>query len=151
MMSLSLRNVLVFGFTAVLCAMLPAEILYVAPNGNDRNPGTLEKPLQTPRAVGRLLQGRPEVTEVVFKEGIYSADMHLKSEASIQQLFSQMVILCRMHQMHRTAQLFILNQHVNTSTNTNQSFMRKLILHWKALTINRVVDAALLVQCPGGL
>ena len=79
-MRLSLRNVLVFGFTAVLCAMLPAEILYVAPNGNDRNPGTLEKPLQTPRAVGRLLQGRPEVTEVVFKEGIYSADMYLKAE-----------------------------------------------------------------------
>lgn len=70
-----------------LFVSLFAETIYFSPDGEDHFPGTKEEPLKRLSQLKRILQERPEITEVVFAAGHYSGAASVKpSENKSKQL-----------------------------------------------------------------
>jgi Right handed beta helix region len=55
-----------------------ADMVYVAPNGNDANPGTAAKPLSTIQQAAKSVAGKATPQTIVLREGVYRQSVILQ-------------------------------------------------------------------------
>ncbi len=67
------KRILLFFFTVILISTGRSQTIFVSPLGNDKNPGTKEKPLASFQQAQKLVSKIPadQTVEVIFANGIY--------------------------------------------------------------------------------
>ena len=63
---------------AAICATAVAQSLHVSPNGNDKNPGTADRPLKTGQAAAEKIRRMKTVDEIIFHAGVYNGEILLR-------------------------------------------------------------------------